>query len=625
MLTIRSSLQPETYPTEERFQSLVESIDGVVWEASITPLAFTYISPKLQTMFGFAIVDWLGSIESWIAAIHPEDRDEAVSYCSIETDAGRDHSFRYRLQTPNRGTLWVQDIVTLVRHDGRTVGLRGIFVDITAQVRAVQALKDSEAHYRAIVQFQQELICRWLPDGTLTFVNDAYCHFYGRSRDELLGSSFYHLIPEDARLVLQEEIAASLATLTPAAPIMNYVHLSYNAAGKHCWHEWIDQAIFDDAGQLMEIQSVGRDISDRKHAEAELKRQQQFYSTLAEGVGGIIWEIDFAALAFTYMSPQLKTFLGIDPSEWLGPIDTWLAAIHPDDRQKTLDYCMSEVLAGKDFSCEYRVVTPSRGTVWLRAIGSVVLLEGQPVIVRGVTIDISAQRTQQQLLQKSNRQLRKFSLHHEQILEEERQQIARHLHDELGQSLTAINFDIAWLKKRSADQAILARLDDMANQIRQTTQTVQTICSTLRPSLLNDLGLAAAMEWHLAEFTRRTGIRGTITESRFNESEVQLAGHFYRIFLEALTNVIRHAQATEVTVALGKKARNWFLEIADNGCGITAGAIRRTSSFGLLGIRERAALLGGTARISRRSEGGTIVRVTAPGNQAQKRTPSCTP
>ncbi len=467
---------------DERFRSLVESIEGVVWEATIEPLVFTYISPKLLSIFGFNPTEWHGKIAPWIAAIHPDDRDEAVSYCAIETAANRDHSFQYRLITPERGPVWVQDITSIIRTNGVPTGLRGFIMDIT----------------------------------------------------------------------------------------------------------------------------------ERKDAENELQRQRRFYLTLAEGVGGIIWEIDFATQSFTYMSPQLINFLGIEPSAWLGPIEKWLAAIHPDDRQQTFEFCMGEVLAGRDFAWEYRVITPARGTVWLRAIGSVIKKNGQPVTVRGVTVDITAQRTEQRALQASNRQLRKFSLHLERVREEERLQISRHLHDDLGQSLTALNFDLAWLKKRTTDLAMQTRLNDMTAQIRQATQSVQRVCTELRPSLLDDLGLAAALEWHLSEFSRRTGIKVTATINSIAGTDGPRAAHLFRIVQEALTNIIRHAAATEVIIFCGVKADHCCLEIADNGCGISPRAGRKKNAFGLLGIRERAALLGGIARISRRRAGGTLVKVSVP-------------
>jgi signal transduction histidine kinase len=198
------------------------------------------------------------------------------------------------------------------------------------------------------------------------------------------------------------------------------------------------------------------------------------------------------------------------------------------------------------------------------------------------------------------------------VREEERQQIARHIHDDLGQSLTALRFDVAWLKKRTSDLIILDRLDDMATLIRQANQTVQRICTELRPSLLDDLGLEAALEWQLTEFRRRTGISVTANVKGFTCCNGERAAHLFRIFQEALTNIIRHADATEVTIFSGVKAHHCYMKIADNGCGINTRAGRNKSAFGLLGIRERAALLGGTARISRRRAGGTQVTVRIP-------------
>jgi PAS domain S-box-containing protein len=117
----------------KHFLDLVESIDGIVWEASIEPLVFTYISPKLTSILGYDPSSWIGNLDGWILAIHPDDRDQALSYCNEQTQAGRDHTFEYRALTADRNVKWIRDIVTLVRGKGRPLTMRGLMVDITEQ------------------------------------------------------------------------------------------------------------------------------------------------------------------------------------------------------------------------------------------------------------------------------------------------------------------------------------------------------------------------------------------------------------------------------------------------------------------------------------------------------------
>ena len=132
--------------------------------------------------------------------------------------------------------------------------------------RADEALRESEGRYRAIVEDQTELICRFLPDGTLTFVNEAYCRYFGKKRGELIGHSFMPLIPEED----QEFVADQFASLSPENPVVTYEHRVILPDGQIRWQQWADRAIFDQQGRFIEFQSVGRDITEQVQAEEQL-------------------------------------------------------------------------------------------------------------------------------------------------------------------------------------------------------------------------------------------------------------------------------------------------------------------------------------------------------------------
>ncbi len=149
------------------------------------------------------------------------------------------------------------------------------------------ALRESEAHYRGIVQYQTECIDRWLPDGTLTFVNDAYCDYYGKSHDEFIGSNWLGVVTQEDRERVQAHVERLKATLTPENPISTSEHREVAATGETRWMQWSDQAIFDEQGDLVEFQSVGRDITQRKLAEEALQREQRLTLTLSRATAAI--------------------------------------------------------------------------------------------------------------------------------------------------------------------------------------------------------------------------------------------------------------------------------------------------------------------------------------------------
>jgi signal transduction histidine kinase len=216
-------------------------------------------------------------------------------------------------------------------------------------------------------------------------------------------------------------------------------------------------------------------------------------------------------------------------------------------------------------------------------------------------------------------QLRDLSAHVESVREDERTGIAREIHDELGQALTALKMDLAWVGRRiSGDSAVsemtlLEKVQAMSRMIDEVIQQVRRISAELRPGALDDLGLLAAIEWQASEFEQRTGALCQV-ESGVDDSQLprHLATAAFRIFQEALTNVARHAGATHVDVRLELVGETLRLEVRDDGKGITLAEAQSPKSLGLLGIRERARRLGGKATAGPGASGGTVVSLELP-------------
>jgi signal transduction histidine kinase len=224
-------------------------------------------------------------------------------------------------------------------------------------------------------------------------------------------------------------------------------------------------------------------------------------------------------------------------------------------------------------------------------------------------------RRTEERLKKSHEQLRALSMYLQHIREDERIRISRQVHDELGQALTGLKMDLYWLASRVPKQlrAVREKTKTMSSHIDTTIQTVRRISTELRPGILDDLGLAAAIEWQAAEFQKRTGVKCEVT-SEISEPilDEELNTAFFRIFQESLTNVVRHANASRVDVRLWEEQGNLFMETRDNGRGISETELSNTKSLGLLGMRERAALLHGELTVSGLSGEGTMVRVRIP-------------
>lgn len=230
--------------------------------------------------------------------------------------------------------------------------------------------------------------------------------------------------------------------------------------------------------------------------------------------------------------------------------------------------------------------------------------------------DITEQKRMDAELRNSRNQLRALSEFLQSVREDERTRIARELHDELGQMLTALKIDVGWLIRRleGNQDAIPSKLDAMDNMLDKTVDAVRRISSDLRPWILDDLGLAAAMEWLAEQFSLRNGVECTLSVGDDDDLDLdsRIATTIFRIVQEALTNVSRHAEAQHVQVNVRRTDGHVVVQISDDGRGFDPVEAASRKRFGLLGIRERVEMLDGYVEFSSSPGAGTTVHVTLP-------------
>ena len=244
---------------------------------------------------------------------------------------------------------------------------------------------------------------------------------------------------------------------------------------------------------------------------------------------------------------------------------------------------------------------------------------------------IRAERRQaEQDLRNSREELRALAAHLQCVREEERTAIAREIHDELGQSLTGFKMDLAWMRHRLSAtdgelnrRPLLEKLGELVLGLDDAADLVRKLCTELRPGILDDLGLLPAVEWQAREFSKRTGLPCTVQfEAEQLDLNTDRSTALFRIFQEILTNVTRHAQASRVEASMRQAEGQAVLEVADNGRGIDPAKLAGKNSLGLLGMRERAHLLGGDVTIVGRPGQGTTVTVKIPLNESDGARPA---
>jgi PAS domain S-box-containing protein len=239
--------------------------------------------------------------------------------------------------------------------------------------------------------------------------------------------------------------------------------------------------------------------------------------------------------------------------------------------------------------------------------------EGRFIGHFGIQRDVTQRRQEENEILRSRQELRDLTARLQLVREEERTDIAREVHDELGQALTGLKIDLAWLKSRMTERTLVDRVQSIIVRIDGAMDTVRRIATDLRPSVLDDLGLVAAVEWQAQEFERSTGIPAQLeVQAEHVELEDNCATTAFRILQETFTNVARHAHATRVNIALRVSPEALTLEVRDNGRGISEAEMASPRSLGLLGSRERAIACGGELVIHGVRGKGTAVSLRIP-------------
>ncbi len=373
-----------------------------------------------------------------------------------------------------------------------------------------------------------------------------------------------------------------------------------------------------------ELRKVNRElraeIMRRIQMEKDLIESQRFVHRIADATPNILYLYDVIDNRNIYVNSIVKEVLGYSPEAIKKMKSAFFKALlHPDDTP-VISSMAERFLKAKDgdiIESEYRLKNAKGEWRWFysRDIVFKRTSDGLLKLILGISQDITERKAVEQELNNSREQLRILLAHLQSVREDERTRISREIHDELGQSLTALKIDLSWLLKRLSKEQkpLVEKVELMSNLIDMNIQTVKRISAELRPGLLDDLGLPAAFEWQAEDFQKRTGIH---CEVRIHPEDIaldrNLSTAIFRIFQETLTNVVRHAKAKNVGVTLTKKKEEVLLEVKDDGKGITEKQISSPKSIGLIGMRERVHFFGGGVKISGKKDKGTVVTVTIP-------------
>ena len=357
---------------------------------------------------------------------------------------------------------------------------------------------------------------------------------------------------------------------------------------------------------VQELAAVVR--SERRQAEAFRQRSRRQYEAFINSIDGIVWEVEVESFTFSFVSQQAERLLGYPVEQWVNEANFWREHIHPDDREQTLNFCLAAVAERRAHEMTYRMIAKDGRIIWLRDIVSVIEEPGQPLQLRGVMVDISEQKRAEDALQRLSRQLLETQ-------ENERRYIAKELHDEIGQALTALKINLELVQEHPEELPM--RIQDSIEILDRTLDQVRDLSLDLRPSILDDFGLFKALRWYIDRQSRRTSMAIQLIGRELPQRpRPDLETTCFRVVQEALTNVVRHAQARCARVEVQQRGDVLQLLVCDDGVGFNVQAAQeraiRGESMGLMSMQERVQLMGGAFRIESRSGQGTKIQVSLP-------------
>lgn len=490
--------------------------------------------------------------------------------------------------------------------DGRVCGVVGVAVDVTDRRRAEDALRESEARLRTIIESEPDCVKLVDEQGRLLDMNPAgLAMIEADSIDTIRGQPIINIVAPEHRAAFTDlhrrVFAGEAATLE-----FEVIGLK----GKRSWLATHAVPLRDAAGRIQAALGITRDISRRRLAERALVESEERFCKA------------FYANALPLLITRLSDGMVLDANEAFTKLvnrprdeilcrtTVELGVIEPARRASIIERLRDEgVVNDIELELHPRDSESRTGLISLVRIE----LDGRECIL-GTYRDVTEAKRAEEQLRASRTALRSLATRQQDIREDERSRIAREIHDSLGQALTALKLQLVAAQDAAATEtpALSARLAETALMVDDLVKSVRRIATELRPPILDQLGLPAAVEWLAQDFARRTGIRcQTSVQPTDGAISNELATALFRIVQEALTNVLRHAGATRVDIELGVKSGCVMVEINDDGGGITEAGMG-PGSLGILGMRERAAALGGVLEVAPRSNGGTRVAAWFP-------------
>jgi len=607
-LTERREAEKALQKSEERYRLLVENSTDMIYKTDKYG-NYTFVNQVFLKRSGLTENEVLNI--NCFNRVPEKYRNDIIKFYRTQLENKQSVSY-YELPCyiAKDEIIWVGQFSSLELDDsGDPKGYSVTARDITERIKAENELKSSQSSLAEAQKMNKMGSFQYNPISDKVVWSDALYNIYGLDQNNYTPTNdkFLNNIvhPNDREYV--KELVENAVKNNESS--LDYFHKIVHSDGEKKIMHALAEIVYDENGQALAMNGSAQDVTELYNTQMQLEESEKRLQKAQEMAQLGNWEYDHNN-GDLYWSSELRKIFGINKTKKVLPNMLW-EYIHPDD----LDWMKNSWIQAEEAMASYSGIFRIKledGTIKHLSEQAEFIQDSEGNLYKtiGTVIDITKLRQYQE-------ELRNLSSHIQNVQEEERGHIAREIHDELGQNLTSINMDIDYLKSRVSEEEdtdILERLNTLSKLVNHTIKTTRRISQELRPSILDDLGLKSAIEWQVSQYKKRSEAIYKLNMIGSDENiSTEQSTTIFRIVQESLTNIARHAEATNIEIYLNIENLLIKLEIKDDGKGISENNTNHDgASFGIFGMKERASILGGKLKIVSASKEGTSIMLELP-------------
>lgn len=606
---------------EKRFRAIIEKTEEIITMTDKNGYVM-YISPAFEKVTGFTSNEIIGKHVTSI--MHAEQAEESkIILENLLNNPSISICRTNRFLNKNGNYVCVEGTVVNLLNDENVGALVSTYRDVTEKKLIEKQVTFNHNNLTALINNTKDVLWSVDKEFKLITANKAF--------DDMAKLMSGNIIEKGESVLAMgfkwEQLEKFKGFYERAFAGETFTEQEHSGLPEDLWSEISFYPIYSE-GEIVGTACFSRDVTESKLAEMRLTKftsnlievknkleQSEFKLKQAQAIAHVgSWELDFET-GMALWSDEDCRIHGLSPKNNKHSFDVWRSFIHPEDVKRTLEILKESRDTLTPTSYQYRIIRKDGSIRYLYTINQFNFnIDGEPINLYGVTHDVTEQKLAEQEVIRKSEELRDLYNHIQSIREEERKIISRELHDELGQQLTALKMEIGWIinKQTNMEPEIVSKLKGVLQFSDGLIATIRKILADLRPAIIDDLGLIATLEWKCDDFMEKTGVEcqfiSSVNERVFGDD---FSINVYRILQESLTNVARYAEAKAVTVLVSENEREFFLEIKDDGKGYNE-TIHKGKTLGILGMKERAVLLGGELSVTGIQNKGTSIKLKLP-------------